>query len=255
MDEPAEQKLVFQEPGSSYRHALVTAGAFLLSLVINLALLAFIGYLDSGRQEQNSAAEQPVQTTVQLQTIKEVEARKETGSQDNNKKNPTDEAMPKNKPPAPEPVTNPQPLNLNQISNNFDLSTPEFRVQNLAPTRSSTSTSTSESSSNGSASKEQGNAFHRGELDQLPRKVSGPDPSFPMEARQNRTEGWVMLELDISRNGTVTSVSVLDWKGVPAFKQSALEAVRQWSFKPGKVNGSPVDAKNLRQRIRFQLLD
>ncbi len=252
--ETADEKLVFHKPGGSVRQIFITGGAFVLSILINLALLAFIGYLDSGRQNPTSADAERAPSTVQLQTIEQVEARKKTGSKDEiTPESPSDSAS-REEPPPPDPVTRAQPLNLSQISNNLDVNTPQFRIQNLAPSRSSTSTN-SKSSSDGSDSNKQGTSFHRGELDQLPRKVSGPDPSYPADVRQNRTEGWVMLELDISRNGTVTSVRVVDWKGAPAFKKSALQAVREWTFKPGKVNGSPVDAKNLRQRIRFQLLD
>jgi TonB family protein len=58
-------------------------------------------------------------------------------------------------------------------------------------------------------------------------------------ARIARIQGMVIIEAVIDRNGYVTEARIL--KSLPlGLDQSALQAIRQWRFKPGTLNGSPV---------------
>ena len=66
------------------------------------------------------------------------------------------------------------------------------------------------------------------------------DPQYTDEARQNHISGIVILEVVIDKNGRVKDAMVL--KGLPfGLAQAAIDAVRQWTFKPGTLNGEPVD--------------
>jgi TonB family protein len=66
------------------------------------------------------------------------------------------------------------------------------------------------------------------------------DPIYPQEARQARVSGIVILDTVIDHNGVVKDVRVR--KPLPfGLSEAAVDAVKQWSFKPGTLNGEAVD--------------
>jgi protein TonB len=65
------------------------------------------------------------------------------------------------------------------------------------------------------------------------------EPRYTEIARRARIAGIVVIEAIIDRQGNVTDAHVL--KGLPlGLEQEALNAIRQWKFKPGSLNGMPV---------------
>ena len=64
-------------------------------------------------------------------------------------------------------------------------------------------------------------------------------PRYPALAKQARIQGTVILEAVISKRGSVENLRVV--KGHPLLIQSALEAVKQWRYKPTVLNGVPVE--------------
>lgn len=83
--------------------------------------------------------------------------------------------------------------------------------------------------------------------------ISRVEPVYPEDARKARVSGIVILEAIIDTNGNVRHARVL--KPLPfGLDQAALDAVRQWKFKPGTHMGQPVDVLfNL--TINFMLHD
>lgn len=69
--------------------------------------------------------------------------------------------------------------------------------------------------------------------------VTSPRPIYPPEARRAGTQGSVQLSVVIGRDGKVTQVSYLS--GEAAFAEAAMEAVRQWVYRPTLLNGEPVE--------------
>ena len=65
------------------------------------------------------------------------------------------------------------------------------------------------------------------------------EPIFPTLARLTGREGRVELHALIGPDGTVRSLEALE--GDPMFYQSALDAVRQWRYKPTLLNGRAVE--------------
>jgi periplasmic protein TonB len=63
-------------------------------------------------------------------------------------------------------------------------------------------------------------------------------PLYPPLAIHTHREGRVELHAIIGTDGTIQSLQVLS--GDPLFYQSALEAVRQWHYRPTILNGQPV---------------
>lgn len=68
--------------------------------------------------------------------------------------------------------------------------------------------------------------------------ISQARPVYPPEAKAARIQGKVQLNAVIGPDGTVQSLQVVS--GDPALVKSALDAVKQWVYKPTLLNGSPV---------------
>jgi TonB family protein len=64
-------------------------------------------------------------------------------------------------------------------------------------------------------------------------------PTYPSIALQMRIEGPVDLLATISKAGNITAVKILH--GDPQLARAALEAVKQWKYKPYLLNGEPVE--------------
>ena len=65
------------------------------------------------------------------------------------------------------------------------------------------------------------------------------EPMYPTLARQIGRAGRVELRAAIATDGTIQSLQVVS--GDPLFYQSALDAVRQWRYRPTVLNGQPVE--------------
>jgi protein TonB len=66
-------------------------------------------------------------------------------------------------------------------------------------------------------------------------------PQYPAIAKAARIQGTVKLEATISKNGTIENLRVLS--GPPMLQQAALDAVRQWRYKPYQLNGEPTEVE------------
>lgn len=66
-------------------------------------------------------------------------------------------------------------------------------------------------------------------------------PTYPRLARQARIQGAVVLQAVISREGTIEKLQVLS--GHPMLVQAAVDAVRQWRYRPYMLNGEPVEVE------------
>jgi periplasmic protein TonB len=63
-------------------------------------------------------------------------------------------------------------------------------------------------------------------------------PRYPPIAQASRTQGTVVLQAVISKNGTIENLRVLS--GSPMLTQAALDAVSQWRYRPYLLSGQPV---------------
>src|SRR6202047_722898 len=64
-------------------------------------------------------------------------------------------------------------------------------------------------------------------------------PLYPALARQARIQGNVVLHAIIDKEGKVAPLEGIS--GHPRLVQSALDAVKQWRYKPTQLNGDPVE--------------
>jgi len=65
-------------------------------------------------------------------------------------------------------------------------------------------------------------------------------PVYPQIAKDNKIQGVVVLAVNVATNGTVSDARVIT--GAPLLVQPALDAVRQWVYKPVVLNGQAVEA-------------
>ena len=65
------------------------------------------------------------------------------------------------------------------------------------------------------------------------------EPRYPPLCFQTRREGTVQLHAVIARDGSIASLEVLS--GDPRFIRDALEAVRQWHYRPTMLGSEPVE--------------
>jgi periplasmic protein TonB len=69
----------------------------------------------------------------------------------------------------------------------------------------------------------------------LIRKIT---PQYPSIARTAHISGSVVLEAEISKEGDVVNLHVIG--GPPLLRQAAIDAVKQWKYRPYLLNGEPV---------------
>jgi len=75
-------------------------------------------------------------------------------------------------------------------------------------------------------------------------------PQYPPDAGRARIEGTVVLMAVIGKDGTVQDVRVES--GLPILAQAAINAVKQWRYRPYMIEGEPVEVDS-RITINFTL--
>jgi periplasmic protein TonB len=78
------------------------------------------------------------------------------------------------------------------------------------------------------------------------------DPEYSDEARKAKLQGIVELGIEVNASGQVTNVRVLRSLGL-GLDQRAIDAVRQWKFRPGTMDGKPVSTRATVE-VNFRLL-
>ncbi len=75
-------------------------------------------------------------------------------------------------------------------------------------------------------------------------------PNYPPLAKQARIQGSVVLQATIGKDGSIQNLRILS--GHPMLTQSALDAVKQWKYKPYLLNGEAVEVETTVQ-VNFTL--
>jgi protein TonB len=76
------------------------------------------------------------------------------------------------------------------------------------------------------------------------------DPRYPTIARQIRLQGVVILQAFVSTQGTIERAQIVSGPGLLA--QAALDAVKQWRYRPYYLNGTPIEVET-QITVRFTL--
>ncbi|MGA7684480.1 MAG: energy transducer TonB [Terriglobales bacterium] len=77
-------------------------------------------------------------------------------------------------------------------------------------------------------------------------------PIYPEYARQNRIQGQVILQAEISKSGDIDHLQLIT--GDPELAPAAMEAVKQWKYKPYLLQGQPVNVET-QIIVNFTLLE
>src|SRR5438046_9876596 len=96
-----------------------------------------------------------------------------------------------------------------------------------------------------------GDIFHVGGGVNPPTVLSRVEPQYSAEARKARYQGTVVLEAIVRRDGTVDIQRVVRSLGF-GLDENAIQALKQWRFKPGTKNGVAVDV-SLNIEVNFNL--
>jgi periplasmic protein TonB len=75
-------------------------------------------------------------------------------------------------------------------------------------------------------------------------------PVYPPLARQARIQGVVILQAQISKDGSIQNLQLIS--GHPMLAPAAIDAVKQWKYKPYLLNGEPVEVETQVQ-VNFTL--
>ena len=71
--------------------------------------------------------------------------------------------------------------------------------------------------------------------------INKPDPIYPAIARAAHIQGAVVIHATISKTGTIENL-VVD-SGPPMLRPAAIDAIRQWRYKPFLLNGDPTEVE------------
>lgn len=66
-------------------------------------------------------------------------------------------------------------------------------------------------------------------------------PTYTNEALFQKTQGTVVLELVVTRDGRPSQIRVVRSLDPDGLDQQAIAAAAQWRFEPGRLAGRPVD--------------
>lgn len=69
------------------------------------------------------------------------------------------------------------------------------------------------------------------------------EPVYPMLAKQARIQGEVVLNAIIGKDGAIENLQVE--RGHPLLAAAAVDAVKQWRFKPFLLNGEPIEIETI----------
>ncbi len=83
--------------------------------------------------------------------------------------------------------------------------------------------------------------FSAGDLDQPLMTLTRIPPLYPMRAKRCNIQGWVKVRFMVTEQGTVENVAIIEAQPSGIFEQSVTRCVTGWRFKPGTVEGVPVN--------------
>ena len=71
--------------------------------------------------------------------------------------------------------------------------------------------------------------------------ITKVNPNYPPEAEKQHVDGAVLLHIDIDRSGNVSKVGPVS--GHPLLIPAAMEAVKQWRYRPYLLNQKLVEVE------------
>jgi len=97
-----------------------------------------------------------------------------------------------------------------------------------------------------------GGVFRVGGGVTAPEVIFKVEPEYSEQARKAKYQGTVLLSAIVQRDGTIREIKVVQPLGL-GLDEKAIEAARQWRFRPGLKSGQAVDVQVLFE-VTFRLL-
>jgi len=79
------------------------------------------------------------------------------------------------------------------------------------------------------------------DVDEFPTPTKTVNPEYPEEAKKAGIEGIVQLKVLVDKEGNVKKAIVTKTNGSVVLEQAALNAAKQWTFKPATIKKQPVE--------------
>lgn len=86
-----------------------------------------------------------------------------------------------------------------------------------------------------------GGVYHPGGTVSMPRLIKEVKPRYTPEALRRMTQGTVVLEAIVMRDGCTSEIRVVRSLDRGGLDEEAVAAVAQWRFEPGRLAGAAVD--------------
>jgi protein TonB len=81
--------------------------------------------------------------------------------------------------------------------------------------------------------------------------VTKVPPQYPQEAKDQHIQGLVVMKVIIDKEGNVANVELIS--GHPLLAPPAIDAVKQWKYKPFLLNQVPLEV-NTQVQVNFTLV-
>ena len=83
--------------------------------------------------------------------------------------------------------------------------------------------------------------------------IQDAGPVYPEAAKAQGVEGWVRLRYDVTLDGRVENLEVVESSPPGVFDAAAMAAVAQWRYRAAVIDGSPSAVSGVVSTLRFQL--
>lgn len=72
-----------------------------------------------------------------------------------------------------------------------------------------------------------------------PRRISGPDPAYTMDALEHEIQGEMLVRCIVGLDGVVRDCRVV--RGLPFMDRSVVDALQRRRYEPALLGGRPVE--------------
>jgi bla regulator protein BlaR1 len=79
------------------------------------------------------------------------------------------------------------------------------------------------------------------------------EPKYPVEAARDNQEGSVILQFDITQDGSTDNIEVMESFPQQVFDKNAITALKQWTYKPRIQGGQAQRQSGLKVQLDFRL--
>jgi protein TonB len=79
------------------------------------------------------------------------------------------------------------------------------------------------------------------------------NPDYPSQAKDRGIEGWVIVQFNVTKEGRVKDVLILDAQPRGLWDRETIRGVSNWRFQPALKDGKPVEIAGMKKKIVFEM--